>query len=52
MERVPYTGAVPRTGVVIQTYALDDDYRYVVRLTNGQDAVFSEQDLVLIAPAD
>src|SRR2546425_12753593 len=40
------------SGVVIASYELDDDYRYVIRLTNDRHAVFSERDLVLIAPAE
>ena len=51
-ERFPVSGGVPQTGVVIATYELDDVYRYVIRLTNDQDAVFSERDLLLIAPAE
>ena|SRR2546425_9133224 len=51
-ERSPVAGTVPLAGVVIASYELDDDYRYVIRLTNDRHAVFSERDLVLIAPAE
>ena len=51
-ERSPVAGTVPLAGVVIASYELDDDYRYVIRLTNDRDAVFSERDLLLIAPAE
>jgi len=51
-ERFPVAGTVPRTGMVIASYGLDDQHRYVIRLTNDRHAVFSERDLVLIAPAE
>ena len=45
-ERFPFASAQRKVGTVIQRYAHEDDYRYVVQFENGHEEVFFEKELM------
>jgi hypothetical protein len=46
-ESFPTIGADVETGIVIDNYDLNGQYRYVVRYESGREAVFFENELIL-----
>jgi hypothetical protein len=47
-ERFPTTGTDLDTGTVIETYELENDYRYVVKFESGREGVFFEREIFSI----
>jgi hypothetical protein len=44
-ERFPLEGTSLETGVVIERYEFENDYRYVIKFESGREAVFFERDI-------
>ena len=51
-ERFPSAGTGRETGIVIESYELDKEYRYVVGFENGREEVFFERELVSAEPPE
>jgi len=47
-ERVLQPGAGCDTGTVIERYAFESDYRYVVKFESGREEVFFERELLSV----
>ena len=45
-ERYPFGNPAPEKGVVMNSYELEGDYRYVVRFESGREEVFFERELI------
>jgi hypothetical protein len=46
-ERFPTIGADVETGIVLDNYDLNGQYRYVVRYESGRETAFFENELIL-----
>jgi hypothetical protein len=46
-EKFPATSAGDEIGVVIKSYELNGEYRYVVKFGSGREAVLFETELIL-----
>ena len=49
-ERFPFASTKRETGIVVERYELDDEYRYAVRFEDGREEVFFERELFSIRP--
>jgi hypothetical protein len=45
-EKFPFASGIRDKGIVIKSYELDGDYRYVVKFQSGREEVFFERELI------